>query len=122
VRRKILVGVLIGVGAVVLPIVGHYSVAVYKARNYTREVIMPRLEYGPKGLMDLFYGTLDEETQNGVPPFSYSERYYKESSRRADRFSLTVVFANETQFQGRAGVSPAIAWSLRREPIMRCAR
>jgi hypothetical protein len=78
VRRNILFGILIGLDAVVLVTIGHYSVAVHKARNYTREVIMPRLDCVPKGLMGLFYGRLDEETENGVPPFACFERYYKE--------------------------------------------
>jgi len=52
----------------------------YPERNAERVQRIKKLvagEYVPKGLMDLFYGRLDEETQNGVPPFSYFERYYK---------------------------------------------
>ena len=32
--------------------------------------------YQPKGLFDLFYGTLDKETKKHIPPLSYFESYY----------------------------------------------
>ena len=38
--------------------------------------------YVATGLFDPFYGKLDEETRNRVPPFSYFERYYKEEQQR----------------------------------------
>jgi membrane carboxypeptidase/penicillin-binding protein len=34
-------------------------------------------EYKPKGLMDLYYGPLDEETQKGLPAASYFPGLYK---------------------------------------------
>jgi membrane carboxypeptidase/penicillin-binding protein len=34
-------------------------------------------EYAPKGLMDLFYGPLDEETRKGLAPASYIDKLYK---------------------------------------------
>ena len=33
--------------------------------------------YKPKGLCDLFYGPLDQETQKGLAPMSYFESYYR---------------------------------------------
>ncbi len=34
-------------------------------------------EYKPKGLCDLYYGKLDQETQKNIAPFSYFESYYE---------------------------------------------
>ena len=56
----------------------------YPERNAERVRRIKKLvagEYVPKGVMDLFYGRLDEETQKHVPPFSYFERYYREEEQ-----------------------------------------
>jgi membrane carboxypeptidase/penicillin-binding protein len=34
-------------------------------------------EYQPKGLLDLYYGKMDSETQNKLAPLSYFESYYE---------------------------------------------
>ncbi|MFH0783438.1 MAG: transglycosylase domain-containing protein [Pseudomonadota bacterium] len=57
-----------------------FSVDRYPERNRARTERIKQVvsgQYKPKGLFDLFYGKLDQETQKNLPPVSYFESYYK---------------------------------------------
>jgi membrane peptidoglycan carboxypeptidase len=57
-----------------------FNIGKYPERNKERVDRIKRLVsggYKPKGLFDLYYGELDQETQENLPPVSYFESYYK---------------------------------------------
>ncbi|MBS0435827.1 MAG: transglycosylase domain-containing protein [Proteobacteria bacterium] len=57
-----------------------FDVSRYPERNRERVERIKRVvsgEYVPRGLFDLFYGKLDKDTQQGIPPLSYFESYYQ---------------------------------------------
>jgi membrane peptidoglycan carboxypeptidase len=56
-----------------------FSVEKYPLRNKERVARIKKVvsgEYKPRGLFDLYYGKLDREVQESVPPLSYFESYY----------------------------------------------
>lgn len=58
-----------------------FNIRRYPARNAERVKRIKKLvahEYTPKGLFDLYYGKLDEETQKAIAPMSYFESYYSD--------------------------------------------
>lgn len=63
-----------------------FDIENFPARNRERVTRIKRLvsgAYQPRGLCDLYYGALDAETQQNLPPLSYFESYY-ESAAPAD--------------------------------------
>lgn len=57
-----------------------FSIEKYPERNKERVTRIKKVikgEYKPKGLCDLYYGKLDQETQKNLAPFSYFESYYE---------------------------------------------
>jgi membrane peptidoglycan carboxypeptidase len=61
---------------------GTFSVQRYPERNHERVERIKKVvsgDYTPKGLFDLYYGRLDPDIQNALPPFSYFDRYYIEN-------------------------------------------
>lgn len=57
-----------------------FDVNRYPGRNHERVERIKRVvsgEYVPRGLFDVFYGKLDADIQQGVPPLSYFESYYE---------------------------------------------
>lgn len=57
-----------------------FDVKRYPARNRERVERIKRVvsgEYVPRGLFDVFYGRLDKDIQENIPPLSYFESYYK---------------------------------------------
>jgi membrane carboxypeptidase/penicillin-binding protein len=57
-----------------------FSMEKYPDRNKQRVERIKQVvngEYIPKGLFDLYYGMLDQETQKGLAPLSYFESYYE---------------------------------------------
>jgi membrane carboxypeptidase/penicillin-binding protein len=57
-----------------------FSIEEYPERNKERVKRIKRVirgEYKPKGLFDLYYGKLDQETQKNLAPISYFESYYE---------------------------------------------
>lgn len=57
-----------------------FSIEKYPERNKERVTRIKKVirgEYKPKGLCDLYYGKLDQETQENLAPFSCFESYYK---------------------------------------------
>lgn len=57
-----------------------FSVEKYPERNRQRSERIKRVvsgQYKPKGLFDLYYGKLDQETQKNLPPVSYFASYYQ---------------------------------------------
>jgi membrane peptidoglycan carboxypeptidase len=66
------------VGTIIAP--ATFNPQRYPQRNQERVARIKKLlggEYKPKGLMDLYYGPLDEETRQGLPPLSYFDSYYR---------------------------------------------
>jgi membrane peptidoglycan carboxypeptidase len=56
-----------------------FSIENYPERNKQRVLRIKRVikgEYEPKGLFDLYYGKMDQETQKNLATFSYFESYY----------------------------------------------
>jgi membrane peptidoglycan carboxypeptidase len=57
-----------------------FDVKRYPERNRERVERIKRVvsgEYVPRGLFDVFYGKLDKEIQQSIPPLSYFESYYE---------------------------------------------
>ncbi|MES9944030.1 MAG: transglycosylase domain-containing protein [Candidatus Thiodiazotropha sp.] len=57
-----------------------FNIEKYPERNKERVTRIKKIisgEYKPKGLCDLYYGKLDQETQKYLAPFSYFESYYE---------------------------------------------
>lgn len=57
-----------------------FDVRRYPERNRERVERIKRVvngEYVPRGLFDVFYGKLDKDIQQGIPPMSYFESYYQ---------------------------------------------
>ncbi|MCG8487828.1 MAG: transglycosylase domain-containing protein [Chromatiales bacterium] len=57
-----------------------FNIEKYPERNRARVARLKRVingEYEPKGLFDLYYGRLDQKTQQNLPPLSYFESYYR---------------------------------------------
>jgi membrane carboxypeptidase/penicillin-binding protein PbpC len=57
-----------------------FSIEKHPHRNQERVARIKKLisgEYKPKGLCDLYYGRLDQETQKNLPPFSYFDSHYQ---------------------------------------------
>lgn len=57
-----------------------FNIEKYPDRNRERVVRIKRVisgDYKPKGLFDLYYGKLDQETQKNLPLVSYFEFYYE---------------------------------------------
>ncbi|MCU7947638.1 MAG: transglycosylase domain-containing protein [Candidatus Thiodiazotropha sp. (ex Cardiolucina cf. quadrata)] len=57
-----------------------FSIEKHPKRNKDRVTRIKQVikgEYKPKGLCDLYYGRLDQETQQNLAPFSYFESYYE---------------------------------------------
>ncbi len=58
-----------------------FNIRRFPARNAERVQRIKKLmahEYIPKGLFDLYYGKLDEETQKTIAPLSYFDSYYSD--------------------------------------------
>jgi len=56
-----------------------FNIEKFPDRNKARANRIKRLisgEYKPRGLFDLYYGPLDAEIQNNIPPLSYFKFYY----------------------------------------------
>lgn len=57
-----------------------FDIRQHPARNRERVERIKRVvsgEYVPRGLFDVFYGRLDEDIQQAIPPLSYFESYYR---------------------------------------------
>ena len=57
-----------------------FDVRHYPERNRERVERIKRVvsgEYAPRGLFDIFYGKLDKDIQQNIPPLSYFESYYQ---------------------------------------------
>jgi hypothetical protein len=57
-----------------------FDIESFPARNRERAARIGRVvsgEYKPRGLLDVYYGKLDAETQRKLPPLSYLESCYE---------------------------------------------
>ncbi|ODB87505.1 hypothetical protein A3195_01160 [Candidatus Thiodiazotropha endoloripes] len=57
-----------------------FNIEKHPERNQTRVARIKQVisgDYQPKGLFDLYYGRLDDKTQQNLPKLSYFESYYR---------------------------------------------